>query len=227
MNKIIHYCWFGKTKKNKKILKCLESWKKFFPDWEIMEWNEGNFDINCCDYVKNAYMQKKWAFVADYCRFYALSIYGGLYFDVDVEILKKFPEEMFETSFFGLEAGKTISIALGLVMYVEKDDYFCKRMLDSYKNDVFEKNGFTFKTICERANDFFYPLGFIGKDTFQKLGNYSIYPSEFFSPINNYTRKTKITKNTLSIHYYLGTWLSHRERFSIFLNRVLRKLGLK
>ena len=88
--KIIHYCWFGGKPLNKLGEKCLKSWKKFFPDYEIIEWNESNFDVNCCQYVKEAYEAKKWAFVSDYARFKILYEQGGIYFDTDVEVIRPF-----------------------------------------------------------------------------------------------------------------------------------------
>ena len=86
--KIIHYCWFGGNPLPDDAKKCIGSWKKFFPEYEIKEWNERNFDVNCCDYVKEAYAAKKWAFVSDYARFWILYHEGGLYFDTDVEVIK-------------------------------------------------------------------------------------------------------------------------------------------
>ena len=86
--KIIHYCWFGGKKKPRVIRKCIKSWKRFFPDFEIKEWNESNFDVNCCEYVKEAYKQKRYAFVSDYCRFYVLYKHGGMYLDTDVFVEK-------------------------------------------------------------------------------------------------------------------------------------------
>ena len=101
--KKIHYCWFGGNKKSKLILECIKSWKRYFPDYEIIEWNEGNFDIHQCDYVEQAYKQKKWAYVSDYARMKILDLYGGIYFDTDVEVIKRFPEELRVHSFSGIE----------------------------------------------------------------------------------------------------------------------------
>ena len=84
MVKVIHYCWFGGNPKSELILKCIDSWKKICPDYKIIEWNEDNFDVNCCLYVKEAYTAKKWAFVSDYCRFHVLYHYGGIYLDTDL-----------------------------------------------------------------------------------------------------------------------------------------------
>ena len=114
--KIIHYCWFGGKPLNKLGKKCLKSWKKFFPDYKIIEWNEGNFDINCCQYVKEAYEAKKYAFVSDYVRFKVLYEQGGLYFDTDVEVIKPFDAILINGNFMGCEnaVSDNIAVAAGL-----------------------------------------------------------------------------------------------------------------
>ena len=88
--KNIHYVWVGNNKKNKTVKKYINSWKRYFPGYNIIEWNEQNFDINSVKYVKEAYESKKYAFVSDYIRLYALYNYGGIYFDTDVEVIKNF-----------------------------------------------------------------------------------------------------------------------------------------
>ena len=98
--KVIHYCWFGRNPKSSLIKKCIKSWKEKCPDYEIVEWNETNFDINCCEYVKQAYEQKKWAYVSDYARFYILNKYGGIYVDTDVQFLKPL-DDLLSTKFLG------------------------------------------------------------------------------------------------------------------------------
>ena len=110
MSKTIHYCWFGKNPKSKLILKCIDSWRKCCPDYEIKEWNEENFDINCCDYVREAYEAKKWAFVSDYCRFYVLYNYGGIYLDTDVELLKSL--DVLSKNFVGFENQNRVNSGL-------------------------------------------------------------------------------------------------------------------
>ena len=85
--KIIHYCWFGGNELSELAKKCISSWRKYCPDYEIIEWNESNFDINLCQYVREAYKEKKWAFVSDYARFWILYNFGGIYMDTDVELI--------------------------------------------------------------------------------------------------------------------------------------------
>ena len=105
ITKTIHYCWFGRGELPEKAKQCIESWKKFCPDYEIKEWNEDNFDMNSCAYVKEAYEAKKWAFVSDYARFEILYKYGGLYFDTDVELVKSFDDIVSKGTFMGLQPG--------------------------------------------------------------------------------------------------------------------------
>lgn len=101
--KKIHYCWFGENPLSELVNRCIDSWKKFCPEYEIIQWNESNFDVNSCDYVKEAYEAKKWAFVSDYAGFKILYEHGELYFDTDVELIKPFDDLTYEGSFMGIE----------------------------------------------------------------------------------------------------------------------------
>ena len=101
--KIIHYCWFGGNPLPKDAQECLSSWKKYLPDYEIKVWNESNFDVNCCPYVKGAYEQRKFAFVSDYARFWVLYKEGGLYFDTDVEVIRNVDHIIAAGNFMGIE----------------------------------------------------------------------------------------------------------------------------
>ena len=104
--KVIHYFWFGNNPKPEIVAKCIASWKKYMPDWEIKEWNESNYDVQCCRYVEQAYKAKKWAFVSDYARFDILNRIGGLYFDTDVELLKPIPDCYFENPFTAVDSNE-------------------------------------------------------------------------------------------------------------------------
>ena len=135
--KTIHYCWFGKRKKSKLIKKCINSWKKYCPDYKIVEWNEENFDVNRFDYTKESYEEKKWAFVTDYVRLYVIYNEGGVYLDTDVELIKKLDNLLDFDSFFALE--EEDYIATGLGFGAVKGNKYVKKMLDDY-NDVHFKN---------------------------------------------------------------------------------------
>ena len=222
-NKTIHYCWFGKGKKSRRILKCIKSWKKFFPDWSIKEWNEENFDIHINKYVEQAYDNKKWAFVSDYARLWILYNYGGIYFDTDVLVVKSFSD--IKHPILSIERGIDYDIAPGLVMSCEKTNQVCLYIMKQYESDKFIlDNGFNKKTICDRFTELFSKNGFVKEDKMQEILGFNIYPTEFFCPYDNYRKIKNTTSNTHSIHLYLGSWLSGRERLSYFLNYLKRKI---
>ena len=101
--KVIHYCWFGRNPLPPLAVKCIESWKKFLPGYEIKEWNEDNFDVNIIPYIQEAYEARKYAFVSDYARFYILYHHGGIYFDTDVEVIKSIDDIIERGAFMGCE----------------------------------------------------------------------------------------------------------------------------
>lgn len=230
MNKVIHYCWFGKNEKSELIAKCIESWKTFFPDYEIVEWNESNFDINCCDYVREAYNAKKWAFVSDYCRILVLFLYGGVYFDTDVQIIKR--TSAFEHNCIGFEKKKLLNP--GLVLAAEKGNWFCKEMLDAYNRDHFLlDNSFNYKTICDRSTEIFLRKGLKLNNKTQKVLDFVVYSTEYFNPKGTADGEPIITQNTVSIHLFNGSWVSedyvhsHRNIKSRIYGVVKRLFGAR
>lgn len=147
--KKIHYCWFGKNPKPDIVTKCLKSWKKYMPEYEIIEWNEDNYDINKCAYIKEAYKAGKWAFVSDYVRFDVLNSMGGIYFDTDVELLRRIPEDVLNnTAFTGMEsAGK---VSPGLVFASIPHHPFLEEILKVYEQSEFVQSGKRkYKTVNE------------------------------------------------------------------------------
>ena len=233
--KVIHYCWFGNSEKPELVLKCIDSWRKYMPDYEIKEWNETNFDINSCDYVIEAYKSKKWAFVSDYCRVWVLYHFGGVYFDTDVEIIKD-PGDILEAPTIGFENKSCINP--GLVFSAEKDDWFCKEMMDSYEQDHFYvDNKINLITICDRATKIFVFYGLKLNNKMQQVKGYNIYPSDYFNPLGSNGGYLKITSNTVSIHNFAGTWIDDEIRNSVnytfkgkvfvFLEKIMGESGAK
>ena len=215
--KKIHYCWFGGKPLNKLGLKCLKSWKKYFPDYEIIEWNESNFDFNCCQYVKEAYESKKWAFVSDYARYKILYEQGGVYFDTDVEVVASFDDILKKGSFMGSENpmnDPTVRVASGLGMAAEPGLPFYKEVLDDYEKSSFykEDGSLNLYTIVERTTDLLKSHGLEDKNEIQTVAGMTVYPSEYFCPINMDTGKLQKTKNTRSIHRYAATWVDSKSR---------------
>lgn len=206
MNKIIHYCWFGGSPLPKLVKKCIESWKKCCPDYEIKEWNEINFDVNCCDYVKEAYQAQKWAFVSDYCRFFVLYNYGGVYLDTDVELLK--PIDALGDSFVGFEVARKVNS--GLLRAANSHDSICKMMLDSYADDHFIKpdGSLNLVTVCDRETQILVDHGLKLNNKMQEILGTKVYPTEFFQPTDLSTGKVTKTSKTVAIHHYAASWES-------------------
>lgn len=211
--RIIHYCWFGKNPKPVLAKKCIKSWKKYCPSYEVIEWNEDNFNIEDCPlYVKQAFEAKKWAFVTDYVRLKVVYEYGGIYLDTDVEIVKTFDNLLQESAFFGFEYGKYVATGLGFG--AEKEHEILYEMMQAYEEISFIQSGGTFDlTACPvRNTEVLIKRGLKLNNTKQKISNCLILPSEYLCPYDGRTKELKITENTISIHWYSGSWLPIEER---------------
>lgn len=198
--KVLHFCWFGHNDKPKEVIECIDSWKKYMPDYEIVEWNEDNFDINCNEYVKEAYRQRKWAFVTDYVRLYVIYNNGGIYMDTDVEVFKSFDDLLVNKAFTGFEnVGYPITATIGCV----KGNKLIKELLDYYEDKEFifipwpdmETNTKIISDILE--------LKGIDRwnNKFQIKDDITIYPKEYLCP-----NKDNITDKTYAIHKMIGSW---------------------
>lgn len=222
--KKIHYCWFGGKPLDKMGRKCLESWRKYFPDYEIVEWNESNFDFHCCQYVKEAYEAKKWAFVSDYARYKILYEQGGIYFDTDVEVVRSFDDILEKGAFMGCE-NPTVKVGTqanpGLGCAVAPGLGFYKEILDDYEKSSFynEDGTFNLYTIVQRTTDLLRQHGLRDTLDIQTVADINIYPAEYFCPINMCSGKLEMTANTHSIHHYAGSWVN---KGSIVRGRVYR-----
>ena len=218
--KIIHYCWFGGQPLPNDVKKYIESWKKYCPEFEVKEWNEKNFDLASCDYVKEASSKKKWAFVSDYARFWILYNYGGIYFDTDVELIKPIDFIVNKGPFFACEYGIDNPINPGLGMAAPKGFALYKNVLDSYANDHFLIDGTeNEETIVTRVTKILKKDGYEGMGNIEKIDNIYIYPPEYFCPLNYDTGKMNITDKTLAIHHYTASWHSKLDNLIIFIER--------
>ena len=237
ISKVINYCWFGRNEKPELFRKCINSWKKYCPDYEIKEWNEDNFDVRCCDYVKEAYEAGKWAFVTDYVRLWIIYHYGGIYLDTDVEIVKPFDTLLSNKAFFGFENVGTASddslIATGLGFGAIPKNTIVKRMLDAYSGEHFlNENGTYNLTTCPWRNmnaiSDLLPEGY-SPDSIIDLGEAMLYPAEYFCPLDARGIKMKRTNNTYSIHWYSASWLSPNEliahQYRVMKNKCQRIFG--
>ena len=217
--KKIHYCWFGGNPLPELVQKCIASWKKFCPDYEIIEWNETNFDINCCNYVKEAYQAKKWAYVSDYARLKILYEHGGLYLDTDVELIKPIEPIVSKGNFMGRE--ENLKVNPGLIAGSSSNDSFYKELLDGYSSRCFVKeNGeFDFTTIVEYTTSFFVRYGLEDKNEIQVIKNIILYPKDYFCPLDYSSGELILTENTYSIHHYTASWYDETQRCALKLKR--------
>ena len=207
--KIIHYCWFGKTDLPESAKRCIDSWKKYCPDYQIKVWDESNFDINSNAYISEAYNARKWAFVSDYARFEILYKNGGLYFDTDVELIKPIDDIVSNGAFMGIEA-ESGKIAPGLGIGSAPENSLYKEIIDYYRTQHFisDSGGYNLETVVDRVTNIFLKYGFNKENTLeiQNVAGISIYPKEYFCPVDFSTMKINITENTRSIHHYDASW---------------------
>lgn len=213
--KVIHYFWFGHNPESELMKKCIQSWKKYCPDFEIKRWDESNYDVNSCNYIKEAYEAKKWAFVSDYARFDILSKYGGIYLDTDVELLKSLNSIVEKGQFFALENELYDSVAPGLGMAAFPNDNLIIKILADYKKSHFIlKNGLYDETpVGKRLVDrFLLKDGLKDVKGIQEIDDFKIYPCDYFCPYNFSTRKLNITTNTVAIHHYASSWWTKQDK---------------
>lgn len=221
--KIIHYIWLGNGPMPKVADKCLKSWEKYCPDYEIKRWDESNLDLDLCPYVREAYDAKKFAFASDVLRFQILYELGGIYLDIDVELIKPIDEFLKEKCFTGFETSSLI--APGLILGAEKENNDLKNILDSYRDKHFIKEGVQdTTTVCEIVTKYYEDFGLKREDKTQVLENISVYSSEYFSPKSVIDGKLRITNKTISIHHYLSSWYTPSQRFKKNLKRMFNIL---
>ena len=227
--KIIHYCWFGGKPLPKLARKCKKSWEKFFPDYEIKEWNEGNFDVNSLPYTKYCYEHKLWAYLSDYVRLAVVEKEGGLYFDTDVEVVKK-PIELLTScqAYFGWETNEFINTGLGFA--AEAHHPAVKTMMVMY--DRLVVNGhYVFDTMqgCPQLNTkALLPFGLKQDGTEQYVCDARILPIEYLCPFHDATGKLRKTNDTISIHWFSKSPHGKMAAWRMKIMRPLRRwLGYK
>lgn len=205
--KVIHYCWFGYNPKPKMAEKCIESWKKYCPDYKIIEWNEENVDITACPmYVRQAYDSKKWAFVTDYVRLLVVYRYGGIYLDTDVEVIRPLDPLLFHDCFIGRQPGYQVNTGAGFGGIA--GHCVIKHMLEDYEGISFlrQDGNMDLLTCPHRNSAWLFEQGMEHSDVYQEICGCAIYPVEYFSPLDAYTRQLARTVNTYSIHHCDASW---------------------
>ena len=221
--KIIHYCWFGGKPKPELAQKCIRSWKKFCPDYEIVEWNESRFDIAAAPlYVRQAYEAGRWAFVTDYVRLVALTQMGGVYMDTDVELIRPLDPYRKHQAFAGFETPQRIQTGLlacelGFPLFMEFLHYYdTAQFLRSDGTQDTTTNVQVLTGLCEQR-------GLEGNDQFQIVDGLAIYPREVFCPVDYDTQKLKKTRKTVAIHWFLASWHTQEEEAQLEAERQQRR----
>lgn len=244
---IIHYCWFGGNPLPESAKKCIASWRKFLPEYEIWQWSEGPlnenenenekdlfdkilpFDVNSIPYTQQAYEAKKYAFVSDYARFWILYKYGGLYFDTDVEIIKPIEDIIERGPFMGVEVrakeGEYPQVAPGLGLGVTPGHELYQVLLDKYASLRFlnEDGSLNQKTIVKYNTEVLREQGLLPSNDLQEVAGVWIYPADYFNPLDSLTGKLNLTDNTRSIHWYMNSW-SDSSAFRQWLSRMSHRL---
>lgn len=214
--KVINYMWFGKNPISKETQKCIESWRKYLPDYKIIEWNESNFDINSCQYVKEAYASKKWAFVSDYARLVVLEQYGGLYFDTDMELIKPINDIVDNGSFINLEktAEETIMPAMSAIGAEPHLPLFQELIREYQSRHFILKDGELDETpIGTFVYNFIKNENYIlFDDRITTYQNVKFYPFQYFSPQSYASGEIYISNLTRGIHHYAASWHTLQER---------------
>lgn len=212
--KVIHYIWFGKGEKKELHLKCIESWKKHCPDYEILEWNETNYNISKNKYIAQAYERKKWAYVSDYARMDILYRYGGIYLDTDVELMNSIDVLLTTEAFlcFGEWPVPNSGAGMGCV----KGHTIIKQMMetreyisfiqDDGSDDVYTNSNYEMKILMQH--------GFHMNFKYQKKAGITLYPPDVIAPVSVTGRNSFVTERSIGIHHCNNSWRSENGRFN-------------
>lgn len=211
----IHYCWFGRNPKSELVQKCINSWQKYCPDYEIIEWNEDNIDLDACPlYVREAYVRKKWAFVTDYVRLKVVYENGGFYLDTDVELLRPLNCMSKHRAYLGSEGADYVNTGLGFG--AEAGFPFLRANMTVYEelNPINENGEFVSNPCPHYTTRLLKEAGVVFPivRTYETADGLVIYPNHFFNPYNWKTQELCVNKETISIHHYSGSWMTEAQR---------------
>lgn len=228
--KTIHYCWFGRNPLPESARRCIASWRRFFPDYEIKEWNEDNFDVYAIAYTRDAYKAGKYAFVSDYARFWVLWNEGGVYFDTDVEVVRPMDDILSAGAYMGWETPSLdgvyrINPGVGLAMPPAMP--LCRTIMEAFEQRMTflgsdgKMNAYT---MIPMINDTLVPLGLKNDGKKQVVDGLTVYPPEYFCPLDTLTGKMRRTPQTRSIHWFTMSWMSPWQQFRLRLSRLYHRL---
>ena len=236
--KTIHYCWFGGKEKPKSVQRCIDSWRKYCPDYTIKEWNEENYDVNALPYTRDAYEAGRYAFVSDVARFQVLYQEGGVYFDTDVEVIRPIDRLVERGAFMGWERADALGnvhVAPGLGLAAPKGFLLYKEVLDGFaKLSYYQADGqWNPYTMIPLVTDLLKQKGLQTDGTFQVIpltshlspltSEITVYPAEYLCPMDSLTGKIELTESTYAIHHYSMSWLPKSTQWRVMLMRKLRR----
>lgn len=223
--RIIHYCWFGGKPLPKFALRCIASWQKYMPEYELRLWNEQNFDVYSVPFVREAYHAGKYAFVSDYARLWVIHRYGGVYLDTDVELLRSLAPICQTGAWLARESNpEGYMPALGLGFALPQGHWFTRELLERYEQLRFPDPNDKAEviTIVRTTTDLLRPKGLSLEDIDQNIDGVQIYPSRYFSPKNYHTGRIQLTPDTYSIHHYDASWMPPGQKYK---DRLVHRLG--
>lgn len=219
--KTIHYCWFGGNEKPEIVKKCIKSWRKFCPDFEIVEWNETNFDVTCIPYCKQAYEAKKWAFVTDYVRLKVLYKLGGIYMDTDVELVRPLNDFLSLDCFLGFQHEHYVNT--GLILGAIPGNSFVKENAAVYESSSFTAQEDSSKLIVcqEYTTGILKNYGLVVPDTgeIQIVNGVHVFPSDYFCPYDHRTYQMNRTERTYAIHHFASSWWDDKRKKEYLQNK--------
>lgn len=224
--KIIHYCWFGGKPLPSDVLKCIKTWKKYCPDYEIKRWDESNFNVKAHPFMKAAYEAKAWAFVSDYARLKVIYDNGGIYLDTDVELIKNLDFLLKNPCYIGIQQNELLCTT-GLGFGAEKSSPIVKKMMDCYDTITFyEQEKSTFA--CPWLNDrVIRSYGAISNEKITYLEAVTIYPPSFFDPLSTGNTPNLLCNDTVSIHHYAATWAGNKQRWKRKIARAIGEVNVQ
>ena len=223
--KIIHYCWFGRGELPEKAKKCIESWKKYCPDYEFIQWNEDNYNLGNIfqiPFLKKAYDDRKWSFVTDYIRLDVVCKNGGIYFDTDVELIKPIDKLLKYKAYFGFETNDTVNTGLGFG--AEKGCGLLEAMMEEYRKlPACQSEEEYFRYLCPIVQTpVLTKARFSINGSTQEIDNIKVFAKEYFCPLDYDTGKLNRTENTISIHWFEASWKSLADKKVIELRNKLQ-----
>lgn len=222
IKRTIHYCWFGGKEKPSFSKKCISSWRKNCPGYDIVEWNESNFDVCRNRYARYCYDNKKWAFLSDFVRLEVIAEYGGIYFDTDVELVGELDGLLQYEAFYGFENNQNIATGLGFGAQANHPTVLAMRQ--QYLDLQPLADGSYPTVACPALNTkALLPFGLKLDGTRQNIAGAEIFPSDWFNPYDDPTGRLNKTENTVSIHWYSKSWISKKKVFRSILTRPLHR----